>query len=152
MYADLHLHTRFSDGTFGPEELAAAASNHGLNAIALTDHDTIEGCTHMEAPCQELGIRFITGCEFTAATPAGDEIHILGYCLNPGCEALLDRLSHYQQVRQDRVLSMVARLNEAGVPLSVDVVWKLAGCKSPGRPHIARALVQEGFCSSPDEA
>ena len=66
MFADLHLHTNFSDGTYTPEELAAQASRVGLKAIALTDHDTVEGCARMVPACQSAGVEFIPATELTA--------------------------------------------------------------------------------------
>lgn len=152
MYADLHLHTRFSDGTYSPEELASEASRHQLKAIALTDHDTVEGCAPMAEACEAVQIEFIPGCEFTAAAPSGMELHILGYFLNTRDSQLLTTLGHYQGVRQDRIRKMVAKLNELGVPLAESAVFELAGCRAPGRPHVARALVQAGFCESSDQA
>ena len=65
MYADLHLHTNYSDGTFTPEELAEHGQRVGLKAMALTDHDTVDGCTRMAVACSERDIEFVTGCEFT---------------------------------------------------------------------------------------
>ncbi len=65
MYADLHMHTHFSDGTFSPEELAGHGKRVGLKMMSLTDHDTIDGCERMAAACAENSIEFITGCEFT---------------------------------------------------------------------------------------
>ena len=62
MFADLHLHTSFSDGTYTPEELASQAAKHKLAAIALTDHDTVEGCERAAAACKALEIEFITSC------------------------------------------------------------------------------------------
>jgi 3',5'-nucleoside bisphosphate phosphatase len=152
VYADLHLHTRFSDGTFTPEELAEAASHHQLKAIALTDHDTVEGCLPTAMACRERDIEFIPGSELTAQVPGGAELHILGYFLDTTYEPLLRRLAHFQEVRQERIRLMVGRLNEIGVPLEADAVFQLAGCRAPGRPHVARALVQAGHCVSSDDA
>jgi hypothetical protein len=152
VFADLHLHTRFSDGTYTPEELASEAASHGLHAIALTDHDTVEGCAPTAAACATRGIEFIPGCELTAQAASGSELHILAYHVDPGHTGFMAALEHYQQVRQDRIRHMVTRLNELGVDLSADTVFAIAGCRAPGRPHIARALVQEGFCTSSDEA
>ena len=81
MFADLHLHTHFSDGTFSPEEVAERAKEVGLSAIALTDHDSVHGCLRMKAACAEKRIEFITGCEFTVEQ-GGHELHLLGYCFN----------------------------------------------------------------------
>ena len=63
MFADLHLHTNFSDGTYGPEELAAHAHRLNFKAIALTDHDTVEGCARMALACQQNGVEFIPAAE-----------------------------------------------------------------------------------------
>ena len=65
MYADLHLHTNYSDGTYTPEELAEHGHQRGLKVMALTDHDTVDGCERMVTACEERRIEFITGCEFT---------------------------------------------------------------------------------------
>ena len=152
MYADLHLHTRYSDGTYTPAELASEAQRHGLTAIALTDHDTVEGCAEMVEECRLRGVEFIPGCELTAQAETGTELHILAYFLDTSHAELLAELARYQAVRQERISRMVARLNELGVPLPESVVLAIAGCRAPGRPHVARALVQEGFCASSDEA
>jgi predicted metal-dependent phosphoesterase TrpH len=151
MPADLHLHTCFSDGTFTPEELAALAQQAGLKAVALTDHDTVEGCARMAAACQALGVEFIPAAELTAEV-SGHEIHFLGYFLDPENEMLLRELAKFQEVRQGRIHEMTARLNQAGVPLKAESVFALANCRAPGRPHVARALVQEGFCDTLDQA
>ena len=66
MFADLHLHTYFSDGTYSPEELAAEAHRNALGAVALTDHDTVEGCVPTSRACAAAGIEFISGTELTA--------------------------------------------------------------------------------------
>src|SRR5262249_1931237 len=151
MSADLHLHTFFSDGTYSPEEVAALAQQNGLKAVSLTDHDTVEGCARMAVACQAGGVEFIPAAELTAEV-SGHEIHFLGYFVDPENESLLRELAKFQEVRQSRVQEMCARLNELGVPLSAQTVFALANCRAPGRPHVARALVQEGFCSGLDEA
>ena len=150
-FVDLHLHSRFSDGTYGPEELAAQARRCELTAIALTDHDSVEGCPDTARACAAAGIEFIVGTELTAEQD-GNELHILGYCLDMGNARLLTQLAKFQAVRQDRIREMVARLNRLKVPLSADAVFALANCRAPGRPHVARALVAAGLCGSLDEA
>src|SRR5688572_20663656 len=151
MFADLHLHTHFSDGTFPPEEVAALGKKFGLAALALTDHDTVEGCARMAAACDATGIEFISGTELTAEQE-GNELHILGYFLDTQNARLLVEIAQFQSVRQDRIREMVTRLNELNVPLAAEAVFALANCRSPGRPHVARALVNAGLCSSLDEA
>jgi len=150
-YADLHLHTQFSDGTYSPEELVRQAQWHGLSALALTDHDTVEGCFRCATACQGAKIEFIPGTELTAEQD-GHELHILGYYIDTQNRELLVEVARFQNVRQNRIREMVERLNQHDVPLEADAVFELAKCRSPGRPHVARALVQAGLCSSLDEA
>jgi hypothetical protein len=151
MFADLHLHTNFSDGTYTPEELAGHAVRCGFKAVALTDHDTMEGCERMAAACGAGGIEFIPAAELTAEHD-GHELHMLGYFLDSRNEKLRADLAHFQEVRRQRIYEMVGRLNQRKVPLQPEAVFQLANCHSPGRPHVARALVEARLCSSLDEA
>ena len=150
-FADLHLHTQFSDGTFSPAELVAHAVQQGLSAIALTDHDTVEGCAATARECEAAGIEFIAGTELTAEF-ADTEVHLLGYFLDTLNPRLLAEITKFQAVRQQRIHEMVARINELGVPLHVEDVFALANCKSPGRPHVARALAKAGLVKNLDDA
>jgi len=150
-FADLHLHTQFSDGTFTPEELAGQGARLGFAGMALTDHDSVEGCARMAAACAAAGIEFIVGAELTAEHQ-DTEVHILGYFLDPENQVLLKKIGKFQAVRQDRIREMVAALNKLGVPLKTESVFALANCKSPGRPHVARALVKEQLIGNLDEA
>ena len=151
MFADLHLHTHFSDGTFSPEQLVVEAERHGLGALALTDHDTVEGCPRAARACELARIEFIPGTELTAEHD-GNELHILGYFIDTQNSRFLQEIAKFQTVRQNRIREMVARLNEAHVPLTADAVFALANCRAPGRPHVARALVEAGLCATLDEA
>jgi predicted metal-dependent phosphoesterase TrpH len=151
MFADLHLHTVFSDGTYTPEEMVFQASKHGFSALALTDHDTVEGCRRAATAAAAANIEFIAGTELTAEQD-GDELHILGYFLDTQNPRLLAETEKFQNVRQNRIREIVARLNQVQVPITTDAVFALANCRSPGRPHVARALVKAGLCGSLDEA
>src|ERR1043166_5444102 len=151
MFADLHLHTSFSDGTYSPEELTSHGQRYGFSALALTDHDTLEGCARMAEAFRAAGMEFISGTELTAEEE-GNELPILGYLMGPSNPELLAQIGRFQEVRRNRIREMVARLNEVQVPLEADAVFALANCRSPGRPHVARALVQAGLCGSLDEA
>jgi predicted metal-dependent phosphoesterase TrpH len=151
MFADLHLHTRYSDGTYTPEELVRQAKRHNLAVISLTDHDTVQGCEQTAAACAAEGIEFISGSELTAEQ-GGHELHILGYFLDTHNPRLLEEMRRFQQVRQERIREMVSRLNELGLPLKVEDVFELANCESPGRPHVARAMVKAKLCEDLDEA
>jgi predicted metal-dependent phosphoesterase TrpH len=151
MFADLHLHTFFSDGTYSPEEMVSHAARHRFSALALTDHDTVEGCERTERACEALGIEFVPGAELTAEQD-DHELHVLGYFIDSRNPRLLAELGKFQTVRQNRIREMVTRLNRANVPLTAEEVFALANCRAPGRPHVARALVKAGLCSSLDEA
>ncbi len=151
MFADLHLHTRFSDGSFTPEQVVEHAVKQRLSTLALTDHDTLEGCAPMMAACAAAGIEFISGIELTAEC-ADHEVHLLGYFLDLENEVLLRAIALFQSVRQERIREMVLRLNHLGVPLRAEDVFAVANCRSPGRPHVARALAELGHCRTMDEA
>ncbi|MEI7807014.1 MAG: PHP domain-containing protein [Verrucomicrobiota bacterium] len=150
-FADLHLHTQFSDGTFTPEELVLRAQKAGLACIALTDHDSVEGCGRAAAACAAVKMEFISGSELTAEHK-DTEVHVLGYFLDTENQTLLERINKFQAVRQSRISEMCAALNKLGIPLKAESVFALANCKSPGRPHVARAMVKEKLIKNLDEA
>lgn len=151
MFADLHLHTNFSDGTYTPEELTAQGKRYGFRALGLSDHDTVEGCTRMAAACATEGIEFIPGAELTAELD-GHELHLLGYFLDTTDAKLLVELARFQEVRQSRIREMVTLIQKLNVPLREQLVFEVANCRAPGRPHVARALVKSGLCANLDEA
>jgi predicted metal-dependent phosphoesterase TrpH len=105
----------------------------------------------MAAACGAAGIEFIVGTELTAEHNE-TEVHLLGYLMDTQNKRLLVEIARFQSVRQNRIREMVARLNQLNVPLEAETVFALANCKSPGRPHLARALVKAGLCKSSDEA
>jgi len=150
-FADLHLHTKYSDGTFTPEELVLHAQKGGLSCIALTDHDTVEGCAGTAAAAAAVKMEFIPGTELTAEHN-DTELHVLGYFLDIHNKKLLAEIAKFQAVRQNRIHEMVKRINALGVPLAAESVFAIANCKSPGRPHVARAMVKAGLINSLDEA
>jgi predicted metal-dependent phosphoesterase TrpH len=150
-FADLHLHTNFSDGTFTPEELVLHAQKAGLSCIAVTDHDSVEACERVGAACAAVRMEFIPGAELTAEID-DIELHVLGYFLDTHNEKLISEIAKFQAVRQKRIYEMVARINELGVPLEAQSVFALANCQSPGRPHVARAMIKAGLVKSLDEA
>lgn len=150
-FADLHLHTRFSDGTLTPQELVSRSKKAGLSAIAVTDHDCVLGIAPaMEAGAQEE-IEVIPGIELTAEHK-GIEIHMLGYLLDHRCPALTERIKILDKNRVERVHKMTAKLNELGVPLKPEDVFSIAGPGIVGRLHVARALLEKGYTSSVHEA
>lgn len=140
--ADLHLHTIFSDGTYTPRTLVAQASSLGLRAIAVTDHDTLDGIGPVrETANNELEV--ISGVEMSADCQ-GQEIHLLGLFINEFDDDLCQTLSDYRRYREHRIYAIVERLAECGALIEPAEVFKCAGRGSPGRMHVARALVESG--------
>jgi len=143
-FADLHLHTLFSDGTFTPEELAGHGARCGLAAMALTDHDTVEGCPRMAAACGKLGIEFLSGAELTAELD-GCELHILGYFLDEENPKLQTDLKKFQAVRQNRIREMVE------LPLKYPQVFQRLGIDAPkgvllyGPPGTGKTTLTKGI-------
>jgi len=148
---DLHTHSTASDGSLSPRELVRLAQERGLVAIALTDHDTIEGLPEAVAAGTEFGVEVIPGVEISARHPLGS-MHILGYFLDYESERLAASLAVLQQARADRNPQIVAKLNALGIPLTVERVAAISGGGQVGRPHIARALYEGGYVRSLQEA
>ena len=151
MYADLHLHTYFSDGTFSPEEVVERAEQQGLKAIAVTDHDTLDACPRAKEACDDRGIEFVYGTELTAEID-GSEVHVLGYFLNIEDPQLQSQIELFRKARVDRIYKMVDCLNKMGVQMEAKEVFEIANCKSPGRPHVARALIKKKVCPNYEAA
>jgi hypothetical protein len=146
-YADLHVHTHFSDSTFSPEEVVACARDKGLAAIAICDHDSIDGI----GPCREigraLGVEIIPGIELTVEREEA-EIHILGYLIDYTLGWLRRKLKDIQDYRIGRVHRIVEKLGREGIKIDAADVFKLAGKGSVGRLHIAQALIRSGKVKS----
>ncbi len=147
---DLHIHSSASDGLYNPAEVVALASQAGLQALALTDHDTLSGLDEAEAAARQCGIEFVPGVELT--TYAGEqELHILGYY--PANRAILEEaLIALRRERYLRMEKMVARLREAGFPVTMAAVLGEAAPAAPGRLHLARVLVKQKMIGSLEEA
>lgn len=149
-WADLHLHTRWSDGTQTLSELLERAKALGLWAVAITDHDTIG--PDLRAPVEiRDGLEVITGVEIKAEI-LGERGEILGYFLDPKHPALAALFSWMAKAREERMRAMVERCREVlGLPLTYEEVRDRAQ-GSVGRPHLAAILVERGVASSLEEA
>lgn len=149
-FVDLHSHSVASDGALAPAEVVRAAHDTGLEAIALTDHDTIGGVADALAAGAELGVRVVPGCELSAYD--GDvEVHLLALHI-ADADALVASLALFQRERVERAVAMVERLGHLGVPVSIDDVMREAAGGAVGRPHVARALVRAGHVPGQREA
>ena len=148
---DLHLHTTHSDGSFSTGEVMAFAKQAGLKALAITDHDIIDGIPEATAIGRELEIEVVPGVEISSRL-GESELHILGYFLNWTDPLLAQRLSTLRDSRHLRNPKIVQRLNDLGIPITYEEVRALAGTESVGRPHIARLLMEKKFVTSAKEA
>jgi predicted metal-dependent phosphoesterase TrpH len=147
MSADLHLHSIYSDGTFEPKEIVERAESIGLDTLALTDHDTVNGWKDMKSQCQSTNIRWVPGIELSTSH-AGQEIHLLGYFSSDDLSILPEKLEAFQTRRKNRISEIIIRLKDIGIDWDVDEVLSAIDCQSPGRPHVARALVKHGVVSN----
>jgi predicted metal-dependent phosphoesterase TrpH len=151
---DLHSHTNESDGTYTPQELVNAGHRMGLEALAITDHDTFAGYEQARPYADALGLRLLCGIEISTAlgNPKEKTVHLLGYFLNGGASAgFRDWVLKMQAGRRDRNERLVARLRTLGVDIRLEEVNAL-GRSMAGRPHFARLLVQKGYASSIQDA
>jgi hypothetical protein len=150
MAVDLHTHSTASDGSEGPLALVEKASALGLTALALTDHDTLEGIAEAETAASTADLELIPGTELSLDHHGA--MHLVVLWLEPGPGPLQDRLASLQHGRHARNLAIVTLLDELGMPVGIDEVMEEAGSGSVGRPHIAAVMMRKGFVESVAEA
>ena len=151
MRIDLHAHTTCSDGTQSPTELVAAARAAALDVVAITDHDTLTGWAEAGAAAIEHGIALVPGVEISCER-GGRSVHLLGYLVDPAYDPLAAELAKARDSRVTRLERMVALLAADGIPLTyAAVLAQVPPGATPGRPHIADALVAAGVVGSRDE-
>lgn len=149
---DLHTHSTASDGALPPAELAAYLAERGVQAWALTDHDCIEGLAEAQQASQGLGLDFYNGVELSLCWQ-NLAVHVVGLGFNADCPALAEQLDQQSQRRQQRARAMAERLAAAGIAGIYQRACELAGNdRAIGRPHLARALVADGYCKQESEA
>ena len=148
---DLHTHSTASDGAFSPAALMEKASAEGLSAIALTDHDSVDGIDEARAAATRLGLRFIAGIEIEIAFAPG-EFHLLGLdfaSIGPGLAAAAGELAASREERNRAVLD---KLGELGLDLEYDEFKRSVGTGMIGRPHIAELMLKKGIVRSKQDA
>jgi predicted metal-dependent phosphoesterase TrpH len=158
---ELHAHTHFSDGTLSPAELVALASERGLTALAITDHDSVEGVAPAIAAAGALRDasveggatppEIVAGIELSSSLE-GNDLHVLGYFIDWRSETLAARLSRFRDERRARAHEILHRLAALGVPVAEEEVFAAAGPGVVGRPHIANALLKAGHVPTIDVA
>ena len=148
---DLHVHTTASDGTLSPSDVVRRAKKLGLKAIAVTDHDTVDGVAEALKEGEKIGLEVIPGVELSVDVPKGT-CHLLGYFVNFRDRGLREKLRVVQRAREERNLRMLERLRELGIELSLEEVKAHAPDGQICRPHFALAMVKRGYVSSVEEA
>ena len=147
MSLDLHIHSTFSDGSLTPAQVVGLASRRRLTAIALTDHDTVDGFGPAQEAAQGLPLEVIAGLEISALHQ-GTGMHILGYLMDTGDPDLQMMLSRLQRGREERNAEILHRLERLGVRVDNEELQRVSGGGQTGRPHIARLLVAMGAVGS----
>ena len=150
MRADLHVHSNASDGTDSPAEVMRRAALAGLDAVALTDHDTVAG--HAQArQARPDALTLVPGMELSGQLD-GHSLHLLAYLFDPRHPELAEQTQAIRADRELRARAMVRALTDLGVAISWEQVAAIAGTGVVGRPHIARALVASGAIAEPGQA
>ena len=153
---DLHIHSTASDGTLSPSEIISLAHSLNLGAIAITDHDTIDGSKEALALGIPPSLKFLTGVEISAssnpALPYTGSFHMLGYSIRLDDPVLNQALDQLQDARKNRNPEIVKRLNNMGINFSLKDVEDEFSDGQLGRPHIAQLMVKRGFVKSTNEA
>ncbi len=153
---DLHLHTTSSDGIYNASELVRIAAESQITVIAIADHDSVDGIDEAISVAAEFGITVIPAVELSVEYAKHHDVHILGYWINHTDPAFVKMLSLFRQTRESRGVKVIAKINvklesEGRAPIGVGEVMALAE-GALGRPHIARVLIEKGYCATMQDA
>jgi predicted metal-dependent phosphoesterase TrpH len=152
MRADLHIHTNASDGMLSPSNVVDYSVEKKLRAIAVTDHDTVSGLSEAIARSKIYNnFTVINGIELSCSY-LNEEVHILGYFIDPESPVLIKALKNFKEDRFNRTMKIIKKLNKLNIEINMDDVRKYSSGEIFGRPHIARALVYNGYVSDISEA
>jgi predicted metal-dependent phosphoesterase TrpH len=150
-FADLHLHTYHSDGTRSPREVIDVARSHGLEIVAISDHDNLAAYFEIKRYADQHDVTLVPAAELSCGY-RGVDVHILAYAFDPFDERIDARLRNFRDARQRRGRRMVERLRSLGFDISLERIEELAAGGALGRPHVARALVEKGYADSVADA
>lgn len=148
---DLHTHSTASDGQYTPPALVHKAAQEGVSVLALTDHDTVAGLDEAASAAKEAGITFVRGVELNIQWPSG-EFHLLGLGLQRISHELEGIINELQDARRDRNSAIIAKIQEAGIPVSMEAIERLYPGQTLGRPHIAGYLVEQHVVKTRQQA
>lgn len=151
LIVDFHIHSYVSDGTVSPREVVKLAADAGLVAMALTDHDTVDGVEEALKAGEEYGIKVIPGIELSADYK-GSDLHILGLNVDYLNEEFREKVAVCRDSRHNRNLKMIEKLNECGINITWDIMLERFGSKSITRAHFAKYMIDEGYVADKDEA
>jgi predicted metal-dependent phosphoesterase TrpH len=153
---DLHIHSTASDGTLTPAEIVRLATALNLGAIAITDHDSVDGSREALAAGVPARLGFLTGVEISASPPSSyprkGSFHILGYRIDVTDNALNRELTKLQDARKNRNPDILSKLIALGIPIRMEEVKAVAGGGQIGRPHIAKLLISKGAADTIEDA
>lgn len=148
LYCDLHTHSHYSDGSYSPDELARAAKSIGLSAIALCDHNTIEGNYELLEAGNRCCVEAIPGIECSTQF-FGREVHIVGLFLDVKYNAqVMDRMGAYQNKKTESTKALILRLHDAGFPVTYEAILSESNASCLNRAHIASYLYTKGYVPS----
>lgn len=150
-YCDLHNHTIYSDGSDTPKELCALAKEKGISALAITDHNTIDGIFEFEDCAKCLGLDYILGSELTTQHN-GSEVHIIAMFINENnAHCVVDFIEKVQKIKRESNLNLAKKLTQVGYAISLDELENRFG-KNINRAHFAKVMIEMGVVKSTDEA
>lgn len=150
-YADLHTHTFHSDGTRSPKEVVDVALSHGIDILAISDHDNLAAYFEIKPYADARGVTLIPAIELSCGWE-GVDVHVLAYAFDAHDERIQERLQSFRATRQRRGRAIVEKLRALGCNVTPQRVEELAAGGAVGRPHVARALVEAGHVASVSEA
>jgi hypothetical protein len=151
MSCDLHIHSTYSDGSQTPEEIVAEAIEKNLTAIAIADHDTVQGVMPAIEGARGSDLRVIPAVEISTEFQK-TEVHILGYWIDLEDDQLHARFVYVREARRRRANEIVGKLRQNGVEITLEDVVEQSDGVSLGRPHVAQALIEKGYVSEMQEA
>ena len=141
---DLHAHSTVSDGTFSPKELVSEAKRIGLTAVAITDHDSIDGHKEAEEQADAIGMTLIKGIEFSTSFGEGRLIHILGIGIDAECEGFMRPYLNYRKTRESKLGLVFEELQKMGLDISPEKVMPYRQGDYLDRQAIAKWIVANG--------